>query len=208
MRSMGLDGMITAWVPSVAFLGGGFFLMAVGVPISSLAMFSFAAAAMRAERWPWAYTALLVGFFTAAGHVSSYAVFRAAGRHLMDTLARRLPSLSRVLAYLKASASRGRPRAVLGLFALRWVGVGYSQVFWVLGALGDDGERTLRALVVTDVIWAATWSWALARIVADVPKLGQYMALAGWVLLGVGVLAVSVREAVRWLGRRSGRRRR
>ncbi|MGE5592581.1 MAG: hypothetical protein ACM3X3_02710, partial [Betaproteobacteria bacterium] len=141
MRSMGLEGMTTAWVPSVAFLGGGFFLMAVGVPISSLAMFSFVAVAMQAERWSWVYAALMVGFFTAAGHVGSYAVFRAAGRPLIDTLARRRPPLSRVLARLKTSVSRGRWRAVLGLFALRWVGVGYSQVFWVLGVLGDEGER-------------------------------------------------------------------
>ncbi|MGE5593829.1 MAG: hypothetical protein ACM3X3_09150, partial [Betaproteobacteria bacterium] len=73
---------------------------------------------------------------------------------------------------------------------------------------GDEGERTLSALLVTDVIWAATWSWALARIVADVPRLAEYMALLGWALLGAGVLIATVRGVASRLRRGDARPRR
>ncbi|MEW6105732.1 MAG: hypothetical protein AB1563_05135 [Bacillota bacterium] len=205
---MGLESMTTAWVPSVAFLGGGFFLMAVGVPISSLAMFSFLAIAMQTRGWSWMYAALMVGFFTAAGHAGSYAVFRAAGRPIIEMLARRQPAVSRASARLKAAMRSGRCRAALELFALRWVGAGYSQVFWFLGALGGESAYALRTLLVADLLWAATWSWALANIISDVPRLAEHMAVAGWALLGLGMLVAAARELAFRLRRHPGPRRR
>ena len=205
---MGLESVTTAWVPSVAFLGGGFFLMAVGVPISSLAMFSFLAIAMQARGWSWMYAALMVGFFTAAGHAGSYAVFRAAGPPIIEMIAQRQPVVSRASARLKAAMRSGRRRAALELFALRWVGAGYSQVFWFLGALGGESSHAVRALLVADLLWAATWSWALANVIPDVPKLAEHMAVAGWSLLGLGMLVAAARELAFRLRRRPGPRRR
>lgn len=205
---MGLDAVTTAWIPSVTFLGGGFLLMAMGVPISSLAMFSFLAVAMQARGWSWMYAALMVGFFTAMGHAGSYAAFRAAGPAIIARIARQRPSLSRVSARLEAAMRSGRSRAALGLFALRWVGAGYSQVFWFLGMLGGESAFTVRALLVADLVWATTWSWALANIISDAPRLAQYMATAGWALLALGLLAAAAREAASRLRSRRGPRRR
>lgn len=201
---MGPESMTTAWVPSIAFLGGGFFLMAVGVPISSLAMFSFLAIAMQARGWSWMYSALVAGFFTAAGHAGSYAVFRAAGCPIIERLAGRQPAASRALARLKAAISCGHPRVALELFALRWVGAGYSQVFWFLGALGSESACTVRNLLLADLLWAATWSWALANVISDAPALARHMSVAGWALLGLGVLVAVAREVASRLRRNSG----
>ncbi|MCR4401448.1 MAG: hypothetical protein NUW12_01510 [Firmicutes bacterium] len=205
---MGLDTIATAWVPSITFLGGGFFLMAVGVPISSLAMFSFLAIAMQARGWSWLYSALVAGFFTAAGHAGSYVVFRAAGNPIFERLARRQPEASRVLARLKAAIGRGHPRVALELFALRWVGAGYSQVFWLLGVLGSGTANTVRNLLLADLLWAATWSWALANVIPDAPALARHMSVAGWVLLGAGVLAAVARQVASRVRANSGPRRR
>lgn len=205
---MGLESAATAWVPSVAFLGGGFFLMAVGVPISSLAMFSFLAIAMQARGWSWMYAALMVGFFTAAGHAGSYAVFRAAGPPIIEAIARGRPAVSRASARLAAALRGRRSRAAMGLFALRWVGAGYSQMFWFLGALGGGSSNTVRTLLLADLLWAVVWAWALANIIADAPRLAEYMSVAGWALLLFGVAAGAARGAVSWLRRVLRARRR
>ncbi|MDI7246672.1 MAG: hypothetical protein QME92_04265 [Bacillota bacterium] len=181
--------------------------MAVGVPISSLSMFSFLAVSMQARGWSWAYAALIAGFFTAVGHAGSYAAFRAAGPVIVGRISRRRPALARASSRLEVAIRAGGGRAALGLVALRWVGVGYSQVFWFLGALGGKAAYTVRMLLVADLLWAATWSWALANIVADVPVLAEHMATVGWALAALGLLVAAIRElALRVRGRPGPRR--
>ncbi|MEW5866572.1 MAG: hypothetical protein AB1774_06905 [Bacillota bacterium] len=160
--------------------------MASGVPISSLAMFGFLATVIREQGWSWAYAALVVGFFTAAGHAGSYAFFRAAGAPIWDRIARRYPGLSRAAARLEALCN-SRGRADLGLFAARWIGSGYSQLFWLLGALRRECSATLRMLFLADVLWAGAWTWAVTRLTADITEIAKHLSRVGWVLLLVFV---------------------
>ncbi len=200
---MGLEHAAAAWTPLV-FIGGGFFLMAAGVPISSLAMFGLLAGAMRAHGWPWGFIALVVAFFTAAGHAGTYAFFRAAGEPFLRALLRRRPGLSRAVAHFETLCRSGA-KASLGLLAARWVGAGYSQIFWILGALGGDRSAALRRLFLADVLWAAAWTWAIARAASDVPSIARYLSAAGWALLGLSLSAAAAGWAVRLVRRRRRR---
>lgn len=177
-------------------VGGGFFLMASGVPISSLAMFGFLATVIREQGWSWGYAALVVGFFTAAGHAGSYAFFRAMGAPIVDRIARGHPGLSRASARFEALCnSRGRTN--LGLVAARWIGSGYSQLFWLLGALRRECSATLRVLFLADILWAGTWAWAITRLTRDIPEIAKCLSYAGWVLLLVFVPFAVLRHITR-----------
>ncbi len=176
--------------------------MAAGVPISPLAMFGLLASTASARGWPWGYSALVVAFFTTAGHAGGYALFHAVGPTLLERLMRRQPALARAASRFEAACAHGR-QASLGLLAARWIGSGYSQLFWLLGALGGECSAVLRRLFLADLIWAGTWAWAVTRFAADVPGVARYLWVGGWALLAAFFLFVAIRWVVlQYIGRR------
>jgi hypothetical protein len=207
-------------------IGVGFFLMAGGVPISSLAMFGFLVSTSEIMGWSWIFAGLFVSFFTVTGHAIGYAIFRQIGPSVWSKLATRYPGLLRTVSRIRLSGIQGaqdmqsteevqeaqdaqdaqgaqgtygarevRGKSLdLALILLRWVGVGYSQVFWVLGASGHDASGTLRILFLNDIVWAIAWSFGLTKLLIDAPLIGRYLTRFGWVLLFSGLAGYGLKH--------------
>lgn len=227
-------------------IGAGFFLMAGGVPISSLAMFSFLASTSEIMGWSWIFAGLFVSFFTVVGHAMGYAVSRQIGPSVWNKLAKRYPGLLKTMSRIGlnvglngirdiqddvqgareaqdtlgmqraqyAQGDQGTQRAQdaqsdqgthgapdvrgksfdFALILLRWVGVGYSQVFWVLGASGHDASGTIRILFLNDIFWAIAWSFSLTKLLIDAPLIGRYLTRFGWVLLFIGLAGYGLKH--------------
>jgi hypothetical protein len=181
------------------FIGIGFLLMAGGVPISSPAMFGFLAGAAHDSGWSWLFAALFVGLFTVAGHAMCYAAFRQFGPSVWNKAIRRYPGISRILSRIRLRSAQGRSFDP-ALLLLRWIGVGYSQVFWVLGLSERDASSTLRILFLADLLWAGVWSFGLTKLLVDAPLVGMYLTRFGWGLLILSLAGYGLRY---FLGQKS-----
>ncbi|HCD42109.1 MAG: hypothetical protein QM391_03465 [Bacillota bacterium] len=180
---------------ALLLIGIGFLLMAGGLPISSPAMFGFLMNLAHDEGWPWLFAGLFVGFFTVAGHAISYAAFRQFRPFIWNRVIRRYPSVLRVVSRIRPGKEKGAFNPALLL--LRWIGVGYSQVFWVLGLSGDDASRTLRILFLADLLWASVWSFALTKLLVGAPVVGRYLTGFGWALLIFSAVGYAFRHILR-----------
>jgi hypothetical protein len=173
-------------------IGIGFLLMAGGVPISSPAMFGFLAGAAHDNGWSWLFAGLFVSFFTVAGHAMCYAVFRQFGHSFWNTIVRRYPGILRAVSRIRLSSAQDRSFDP-ALLLLRWIGVGYSQVFWMLGLSGRDASSTLRILFLADLLWAGAWSFGLTKLLVDAPLVGRYLTRFGWALLILSLAGYGLR---------------
>ena len=180
-------------------IGAGFFLMAGGVPISSPAMFSFLANAAKVSGWSWLFAGLFVSLFTVAGHAVCYALFRQFGPSLWDKIVKRYPGVLKTVSRIGLNSAENKPFDP-ALLLLRWIGIGYSQVFWVLGLSGFDASGILRILFLADILWASVWSFGLTKLLVDAPLIGKYLTKFGWGLLFLSLAAYALK---RFLGQKS-----
>lgn len=70
-----------------------------------------------------------------------------------------------------------RRRPWLPLILLRWVGLGYTQVFWVLGATGAGRPTLLAFLLLNDLVWGLVWAYGTVGLVAAAPAIGRWLTL-------------------------------
>jgi hypothetical protein len=181
---------------AMMFIGIGFLLMAGGVPISSPAMFGFLASTVHDNGWSWLFAGLFVSFFTVVGHAISYAAFRQFGPSVWNEIVRRYPGILRTVSRTKLGSAQGKPFDP-ALLLLRWIGVGYSQVFWMLGLSGHDASSTLRILFLADIFWAGVWSFGLTKLLVDAPLVGRYLTRFGWALLILSLAGYGLRRFLR-----------
>lgn len=186
--------MLSGSEKAVMLIGIGFFLMAGGVPISSLAMFGFLANTTKVMGWSWIFAAMFVSLFTVVGHAMFYVVFRQLGSPFRNRLVKRYPGILKAVSRIKLTRAQGKPSFDPAHFLLRWIGVGYSQVFWMLGLSGHDASLALRFLFLTDILWASVWSFGLTKLLVDAPVISRYLTRFSWVLLIAGVLGYGVKK--------------
>lgn len=176
--------------------------MAGGVPISSPAMFTFLANAAKTSGWSWLFAGLFVSFFTVAGHAVCYVVFRQFGPFVWKKIVKRYPGILKTVSRVSSRLSRAKSKPFdPALLLLRWIGVGYSQVFWVLGLSGFDASGTLRILFLADILWASVWSFSLTKLLADAPLIGRYLTGFGWALLLLSLAGYALRH---FFGQKTG----
>lgn len=176
--------------------------MAAGVPIPSPIVFGFLASTAEKSGWPWLFAGLYAGFFTVSGHAACYMVFRQFGSFIRDRIVNRYPIVSEIfsrISYLKLDNPKKDIKSTFTFFLLRWIGVGYSQVFWVLGLSGHDALDTLRILFLSDIIWACVWSFGLTKLLISAPLINRYLTRFGWILLILGLFGYILK---RLLGRK------
>ncbi|MBT9259938.1 MAG: hypothetical protein KM310_09345 [Clostridiales bacterium] len=96
------------------------------------------------------------------------------------------------------SAPVGRLRLILAsrypwvpLFLLRWVGLGYTQVFWVLGATRVGGPVLLAFLLLNDLVWGLVWAYATVGIAIAAPAMGRWLTVGAVALLAATFVAGS-----------------
>lgn len=184
-----------------AFLSLGFFLVAIGIPISSFGLFALLAGLTLAHGVLWHDSAFLAGTATALGHASSYFLFRFFGkkalpriRNLWPNNARLIDRIVRILHHghaRNASCYRTRTGALKFLpflLALRWIGGGYSQVFWALGILERPPRPWFYALVVNDFAWTFFWTYFFVFLSEKVPAVTSSLSRAGAALVGLTVV--------------------
>ncbi|HHX26385.1 MAG TPA: hypothetical protein GX721_06920 [Firmicutes bacterium] len=181
---------------AMMLIGIGFLLMAGGVPISSPAMFGFLASTVHDNGWSWLFAGLFVSFFTVAGHAMCYAAFRKFGPSVWSKIVRRYPGMLGAISRIRLSGAQGKPFDP-ALLLLRWIGVGYSQVFWMLGLSGHDASSTLRILFLADIFWAGVWSFGLTKLLVDAPLVGRYLTRFGWALLILSLAGYGLRRFLR-----------
>lgn len=177
----------TAGLPGWTVLASGFALLAAGFPLSSLALFGFLAVWAMKTHTPWWAAGVLAGTATALGHVASYVAFARLGPSLLHLAIHRVPILAGPVSRLRLILASRQPWP--SLLLLRWVGVGYAQVFWVLGALGIGGPPLLALLLVNDLVWGLVWAYATLGLVTAAPVVGQLLSLGALVVLVTSVVA-------------------
>lgn len=173
--------------------GAGFFLVAAGVPVSSLALFAFAVRLSQDAGLTWQEAAAFTGSATVAGHVVSYYVFRWIGQRASNFLEKLWPDLPLLIWKAQRYLQRGWPLALV----LRWVGTGYTQVFWLMGMSRRPWYPVICVFFANDYAWAAFWCAAVAYAVARVPVLQNYLLLGGLLLLMVSTGAILLTRARR-----------
>ena len=132
-----------------------------------------------------------------AGHAVCYAAFGQSSL-LSGTIVKALSRLQR-LSHIRGLIAQGKPFNP-ALLLLRWIGVGYSQVFWVLGLSGSDASGTLRILFLADILWANVWMFGLTKLLVDAPLISKYLTRFGWALLLLSLAGYALRH---FLGQKS-----
>ncbi|BDG59568.1 hypothetical protein [Caldinitratiruptor microaerophilus] len=177
------------WAASWAGLATGFALLAAGFPLSSLALFGLLAGTAAQSGTPWWVAGTLAGAATALGHGASYAVFARLGPPFLQAVAAWIPALAVPVGSLRLVLARRRPW--LPLFLLRWVGLGYTQVFWVLGATGGGRPALLAFLLLNDLVWGLVWAYGSVDLVVAAPPIGRWLTLGALALLAMSLVAGS-----------------
>ncbi|MDI6871711.1 MAG: hypothetical protein QME79_10225 [Bacillota bacterium] len=139
-------------------VGLGFALQAAGAPVPSVLLFPALAALGEHTRVPWWISGGVAGVSVACGHLLSYAVFTILGQPLLTRLTERTPALRRPTQRVRHLLAQGR--SWLPLLGLRWLGTGYSQVFWLLGTMQVLPAMLLGSLFLNDLVWALAWAYA------------------------------------------------
>ena len=153
----------------------GFFITAAGVPISSFGLFAFLVRLCRTYRAGWVIAAAVSGMATALGHLGSLVAFRFYGSTLKARLERFFPIGDNELGAIEERVFRTWPVT----FFLRWLGGGYSQVFWLAGMTSGPLERLVVPFVLNDFLWAAFWCFAITTFSDRVPVLEYWLTVTG-----------------------------
>ncbi|MFO7173715.1 MAG: hypothetical protein DIU70_012245 [Bacillota bacterium] len=175
------------WAAGWAGLAAGFALLAAGLPLSSLALFGLLAGLAAASGTPWWAAGALAGAATAAGHGITYAAFARLGLSFLSAVARWMPALAGQVE--KLGHLLGRPGSWPLLFLLRWVGLGYTQVFWLLGATRGGRPALLVFLLLNDLLWALVWAYGAVALVAALPTIRDWLTRGALALLAGSTLA-------------------
>lgn len=186
MESLELAADLVQWVPEYAGLALGFFLLAIGFPLSSLALFGALGGLAAQTGLPWWVAGALAGVTTALGHWFAYVAFARLGQPYLHVLTARFPSLAPLIARLGLLLEHKRPWWTL--FVLRWIGPGYAQVFWVLGATGTRWPRLMAFFLVTDFTWGLIWTYATVGLPAGLPCGGRKFIVCSLVLLAAPLI--------------------
>lgn len=180
---------LSAWAGSWAGLAAGFALLAAGLPLSSLALFALLAATAAQTGTPWWAAGSLAGAATALGHGITYAVFARLGPPFLQAVTAWMPALAAPVGSLRLVLARRYPW--LPLFLLRWVGLGYTQVFWVLGATGAGRPTLLAFLLLNDLVWGLVWAYGTVGLAAAAPAIGRCLTVGAMALLAATLVAGS-----------------
>lgn len=148
---------------------------------------------MAASGLPWGAAASLAWLATLTGHALAYGFFRLSGKGLMAVALRLMPpaeaSLDRLRGLLAGADRRAVPTGAL--LALRWVGLGYAQLFWLMGAFRLGTARVALFLAVNDLVWAAVWAYGLVTLRLAAPTLSRWILAVAWLsLLATAAVAV------------------
>lgn len=169
-----------------AVLALGFALLAGGVPLSSFALFTSMAAVSATSGFPWWAAGTMAGLATALGHWGVHTVFALLGPRFPRSILERWPSfVPSVSAVRRILVGRG---AWQHLLLLRWVGLGYSQAFWLLGAAGAASRSLLVGLLVNDLIWAMVWAYGTNALALAVPALTRQLTYGALFLMAATML--------------------
>ncbi|MDI3317380.1 MAG: hypothetical protein QJR14_07175 [Bacillota bacterium] len=183
----GLSPGLAAW----AGLAVGFALMAAGIPLSSLALFGLLAGLASESHVPWWWAGGLAGVATALGHAASYVLFARLGPPFLEAVARGIPGLALLVSRLEPILARRQPR--LSLLLLRWIGLGYTQLFWILAATGTGRPALLALLLLDDLAWALAWAYGTIALLIAAPEIGRWLSTGALVLLVLSLAAGSWR---------------
>lgn len=183
----GPEAGLPPWTGGWAGLAAGFALLAAGFPLSSLALFGLLAGLAAASGTPWWAAGALAGAATAAGHGITYAAFAGLGPPFLAAVTRWMPALAGPLENLRDLL--GRPGSWPLLFLLRWVGLGYTQVFWLLGATRSGRPALLAFLLLNDLLWGLAWTYGTVALVAALPAIRAWLTRGALALLAGSVLA-------------------
>ncbi|GAB6876643.1 hypothetical protein JCM13210_13700 [Thermaerobacter litoralis] len=192
----GTDTCVWTW----SALAMGFALLAAGVPGSSLGLFGLLADVAEQKGVPWWVAGAMAGAATVMGHGASYLFFAHFGQPVLSALSTKIPHLGVAVHRLRLLLAQDRP--LLALLALRWVGLGYTQVFWLLATAGIGRPSWLGLLFLNDWLWALIWTYMAAGLVRTVPGAGEWL-VPGAAALVVFSLVAGAWGVVRYL-RRSG----
>lgn len=160
----------------------GFALLAAGVPVSSLGLFGLLADVSERNGIPWWVAGAIAGTATVMGHGVSYLFFAHVGPPLLSVLSTRIPHVGVAVHRLRRLLAQDRPWPAL--LTLRWVGLGYAQVFWVLATAAIHRPSWLGLLFLNDLLWALVWTYVAAGLLRTVA------GAAEWLVRGAAVLLV------------------
>lgn len=195
------DAGTEVWLWNWWGLALGFALLAMGIPLSSPGLFGLLAHVM-GQDFPWWVAGAVAGGATVLGHAASYLVFARFGQPILAALAARIPPLGLSVDRLRSLLAD--TRAWLAVLALRWVGLGYAQVFWVLATAGTRQPALLGLLFLNDVIWAFLWTYGAAGLLAGVPGARRWLAPGAAALVVLSFLG-GAWAVYRWLARTARR---
>lgn len=176
----------------------GFALLAAGVPLSSVALFGLLADVAGQRGVPWWVAGIEAGVATILGHGASYLFFAHFGQPALSILTTKAPHLLAVVDRLRLVLAGDRPW--LALLALRWIGLGYAQLFWLLATMGINRPALLGLLFLNDLVWALVWTYGAAGFLDAVPWVG------GWLTTGAALLLILSAVGGAWAVYRQFRR--
>lgn len=172
-------------------LAAAFALLAAGVPLSSLALFALLGPLAERTSAPWWMAAAVTALATFTGHAATYGLFFLGGPRLTAAAARWLPGLTLLFGRLSGFLAGAQPW--LTLASLRWVGVGYAQVFWLMGAMRQRHGGLWLLFTVNDAAWALVWTYGTVRLSVAAPGLARLQVAAAAALLLAGAAAAYIR---------------
>ncbi|HEY8394459.1 MAG TPA: hypothetical protein VIK92_06665, partial [Thermaerobacter sp.] len=175
--------------PRAWLLGAGFALHSMGIPFTTVALFTLLARWAQQRDVAWWAAAAFAAATTVAGHAAVLLLARALGTTTIRTLVRRWATAGEWVERVDTLA-----RSTGGWWTLavwRWVGPGFAQAFWVLCALPRlDGRRwaLLAYLTAHDLLWCFAWTYALLVLHVAAPAVAHWLDRLAWVLLPAGLL--------------------
>jgi len=177
-----------------------FFLIALGFPLSTFALFALLVNLIYSRHAPWYQAALLAAGTTSLGHLSAYYLFSLLGPNTLGRIKKAWPKGAKLIdeainlikryqeppntSERKNGGSPSRSwRTLLVLLALRWVGGGYSQVFWILGMFRTKTHKVIYPLIINNFAWAAVWTYLFTFVSWKIPFIVDYLVKVAVVVL-------------------------
>ena len=201
MTVTALGGTLVSWDAQAGLLAAGFALHSMGIPLTTVALFTLLARWAAETGVSWWAAGTLAAAATVAGHAVVLVVARWWGPAGLRAAGRRWARVETWTEQVDRLA-----RSARGWWALtvwRWIGPGFAQAFWVLCALPRLDRRLwalLGYLTLHDILWSYLWAYALVVLHLTAPVVALWLDRLAWALLAGGLL---------WAGRSwwCGRRR-
>ncbi|HEY8416247.1 MAG TPA: hypothetical protein VIK99_10815 [Thermaerobacter sp.] len=175
--------------PRAWLLGAGFALHSIGIPFTTVALFTLLARWADHHDVAWWAAAAFAGATTVAGHAAVLVAARTLGAPGVRALVRRWAAAGEVVERVDTLARSGGGWWALTVW--RWVGPGFAQAFWMLCALPRlDGRlwALLAYLTVHDLLWCVAWTYALLVLQVAAPAVALWLDRLAWALLPAGLL--------------------